>query len=155
MPTVETLPGPCGLCGETGGTRLGVDLACAACGWRYGDAPDYDLAPPRVDIVYYVRARDRVKIGTTCHPRQRLAALRFDELLAFERGDRLVEHARHVEFAKYRVGGEWFELRGELAAHVARLGLEEPWIRYARWVAEALSARDLPLGAAMVAECRD
>ena len=54
--------------------------------------PDGDLAPPRVDVVYYLRQRDhvgdRVKIGTTANPRQRLARISHQDLLAFERGDR-------------------------------------------------------------------
>jgi len=37
--------------------------------------PDPELVPPRVDIVYYLRFGDRVKIGTTASPRQRFAAL--------------------------------------------------------------------------------
>jgi hypothetical protein len=121
--------------------RNSGSLVCASCGWRYGDAPDYDLPLPRVDVVYYVRAGDHLKIGTSSKPRQRFAALRFDELLAFELGDRTVEQARHLEFAALRGTGEWFEFRDGLVTHVSRLRADgpSPWVRYARWVSAALT----------------
>lgn len=134
----EALPDRCRLCGTSAGAREADELVCADCGWRHGDVPDYDLAPVRVDVVYYLRAGDRLKIGTSSKPRQRLAALRFDELLAFEPGDRTLEQARHREFAALRGTGEWFEFRDELAEHVERLSAAgPPWVRYARWVSEA------------------
>lgn len=122
--------------------RTNETLRCASCGWRYGDAPDYDLPRPRVDVVYYVRFADRLKIGTSANPRQRLAALRFEELIAFERGDRLLERRRHEEFAELRGTGEWFRLGDPLLGHVRRLrAAGEPWTLYGRWVARALGAR--------------
>jgi hypothetical protein len=128
------------------GVRIDGAWCCADCGWRYGDAPDPDLPPPRVDVVYYIRYDRRVKIGTSRRPRQRLASIRHDELLAFERGDRSVEQQRHREFAEIREGGEWFTLTPELRAHVATLRLEgDPWLLYARWLSRALQgADDLP-----------
>ena len=59
------MPGPCLLCGGTRGTRADDGWRCAVCLWRYGDAPDADLPPPRVDVVYYLRFDARVKIGTS------------------------------------------------------------------------------------------
>ncbi|HKT56297.1 MAG TPA: GIY-YIG nuclease family protein [Microbacterium sp.] len=132
------LPGPCALCGGTAGVRRADGPVCAVCGWRYGDAPDFDLPPPRVEVVYYLRYRDRIKIGTTRNPRQRLAAIWHDELLGFERGGRAVEQARHRRFAHLREGGEWFTATPELLAHVDGLGSGDPWHAYARWVAESL-----------------
>lgn len=135
------MPGPCALCGSADGVRAADGWRCAVCGWRVGDVPDAELPRPRIDVVYYLRFADRVKIGTTTNPRQRLAAIRHDELLAFERGDRVLEHARHVQFAAVREGGEWFTATQELLAHAASLsGGADPWHRYARWLAEALSA---------------
>lgn len=135
----HTLPGPCTLCGGGAGTRVAVGWVCDACGWRYGDVPDYDLPLPRIDVVYYLRYDRRVKIGTSRRPRQRLAGIRHDELLAFERGGRDVEQRRHREFATAREGGEWFTLTPELGAHIAALrAAGSPWQLYARWLAETL-----------------
>jgi hypothetical protein len=117
---------------------------CAVCEWRHGDVPDDELPPPRVDVVYYLRFEDRVKIGTTANPRQRLAALRHDELLALERGDRMLERRRHEQFAAERFDRtEWFRLSPGLAEHIAavRGGPIDPWHRFARWTSEALAVR--------------
>ena len=139
MPSDSPLPGPCPLCGSGRGTRVGGVWVCVLCEWRYGDAPDPDLPLPRIDVVYYVRFDRRVKIGTSMRPRQRLASIRHDELLAFERGGRSVEQARHREFAASREGGEWFTLGTELKAHISGLRTGgDPWRLYARWLSEAL-----------------
>ncbi|MBO9626939.1 MAG: GIY-YIG nuclease family protein [Microbacterium sp.] len=133
------LPGPCALCGALRGTRIAGALHCADCDWRYGDAPDADLPLPRIDVVYYLRYDRRVKIGTTRRPRQRLSAIRHDELLAFERGDRAVEKQRHRQFADVREGGEWFMLSGDLVDHIAALrAAGAPWTLYGRWLSDAL-----------------
>ena len=101
--------------------------------------PDADLPRPRIDVVYYLRYDRRVKIGTSMRPRQRLASIRHDELLAFERGGRTVERRRHLEFAEAREGGEWFTLTAPLRAHIAGLSSGgSPWELYARWLSEAL-----------------
>jgi hypothetical protein len=84
-----------------------------------------------------------VKIGTSRRPRQRLASIRHDELLAFERGGRAVEQQRHREFAAIREGGEWFTWTDELRAHVGALQEEgEPWPLYGRWLSGALRGID-------------
>lgn len=112
---------------------------CAVCGWRFGDSPDPELPLPRIDVVYYIRYDQRVKIGTSRRPRQRLASIRHHELLAFERGGRAVEQQRHQEFASVREGGEWFTLTGEVRAHVDGLRRAgDPWALYARWLSDAL-----------------
>jgi hypothetical protein len=114
---------------------------CAVCGWGYGDVPDPDLPLPHVEVVYYIRFDRRVKIGTSRRPRQRLASIRHDELLAFERGGRSVEQQRHRDFAALREGGEWFTFSAPLDAHVAGLRARgEPWSLYARWFAAAMRA---------------
>ncbi|MFK3679074.1 GIY-YIG nuclease family protein [Microbacterium sp. NPDC090218] len=143
MSTNRALPGPCALCGGTLGVRPDEAWCCAACGWRYGDVPDADLPLPRVDVVYYIRFDERVKIGTSWRPRQRLASIRHQELLAFERGGRSIEQQRHREFASIREGGEWFTFTRELRTHVARLRHEgDPWLLYARWLSRALQGAD-------------
>ncbi|TFV82375.1 GIY-YIG nuclease family protein [Microbacterium sp. dk485] len=140
----DLLPSPCLVCRSRLGVRWPSGWLCAACEWRYGDVPDDDLPPPRVDVVYYLRYSDRVKIGTTANPRQRLAAIRHDDLLAFERGDRTLEQRRQGEFAADRFEGtEWFRLSERLAAHIAVLaaGVGDPWMLWTRWRSEALARR--------------
>ncbi|GAA1147618.1 GIY-YIG nuclease family protein [Microbacterium oxydans] len=139
MSSELTLPGPCALCGNARGVRRDGALCCSSCGWRYGDAPDTDLPLPRVDVVYYIRFHRRVKIGTSRRPRQRLANIRHEELLAFERGGRAVEQQRHRDFASIREGGEWFTFTDELRTHVAALQREgDPWRLCGRWLSETL-----------------
>lgn len=136
----DLLPSPCRACGSRLGVRWPSGWLCAVCEWRHGEIPDPDLPVPRVDVVYYLRYGDRVKIGTTADPRRRLAAIRHDEVLAFERGDRLRERRRHEQFAAERYPRtEWFRLSDPLRAHIDVLaaGVEDPWSRVARWRSEA------------------
>jgi len=138
------LPAPCLACGATSGSRVPTGWICATCGWRVGDIADSDLPPVRVDVVYYLRFGDRIKIGTSGNPRARLAQLRFDELLAFERGDRATERRRHAQFAPYRFpGSEWFHENDALTSHVRSLvaGVTDPWDLYKRWRSELLARR--------------
>jgi len=140
----DVLPSPCLACGSRLGVRYPSGWLCAVCEWKVGDVPDEDLDRIRVDVVYYLRFGDRIKIGTSGNPRARLASQRFDELLAFERGDRLVEQRRHAQFAGHRFPRtEWFQSHEALLAHidVLRAGVEDPWARYARWVSEQLALR--------------
>lgn len=140
----DLLPAPCRLCGSRLGVRWPSGWLCAVCEWPHGEVPDDDLAPPRVDVVYYLRHGDRLKIGTTANPRQRLGAIWHEEVLAFERGDRGLERRRHEQFAADRFpGSEWFHLTPRLREHVASVaaGVADPWDAYARWVAEAQSLR--------------
>ncbi len=140
----DALPSPCLACGSRLGVRYPSGWLCAICEWRVGDIPDSDLSDLRVDVVYYIRYRGRIKIGTSASPRQRLAALPVDELLAFERGDRLVEQRRHEQFASHRIARtEWFEQHEALDDHIRRLsaGVDDPWSRYALWKSEAAAKR--------------
>lgn len=140
----DVLPTPCRLCGSRLGVRWPSGWLCAVCEWRHGEAVDGELPPPRVDVVYYVRFDDRIKIGTTANPRRRLTAIWHDELLAFEPGDRLVERRRHALFAEERLGRtEWFRRSPVLDAHVAELaaGVDDPWALYARWTSAAVALR--------------
>ena len=138
---VDVLPSPCLACGSRLGAHYPSGWICAVCEWRYGDVPDSDVAPPRVDVVYYLRHGERVKIGTTANPRQRFAAIWNEEVLAFERGDRRLEHQRHEQFAADRfAGSEWFRITPALTAHIDVIaGGRDPWDVYARWVSEAIA----------------
>lgn len=138
----RAMPGPCLLCGSQHGSRQSDGWHCSICTWRHGDVPDPELSRPRIDVVYYIRWNDRIKIGTSNNPRQRLRALWHDELLAFERGGREQERTRHLEFADLREGGEWFTADSRLLDHAAALrGTTEPWDAYARWVSMSLQAQ--------------
>jgi hypothetical protein len=140
----DVLPDACRACGSRVGVRYPSGWVCALCEWRVGDRPDDGLAPPRVDVVYYLRHGDRVKIGTTGNPRQRFAAIWHEQLLAFERGDRRLEQRRHAQFAGDRFeGSEWFRMSRPLRAHIAVVarGVDDPWDLYARWRSEALALR--------------
>lgn len=112
---------------------------CAWCGWHHGVVPDPELPRPRIDVVYYLRWRDRIKIGTTHNPKSRFSAITHEELLAFERGDRTIERARHAQFAELRMGGEWFSAAPELLEHCRTLrGDRDPWQTHVRWFAAEL-----------------
>ena len=140
----DVLPGPCLVCGSRVGVRYPSGWTCAVCEWRLGDVPDAEVARPRVDVVYYVRFRDRVKIGTSGNPHSRLARIPHDEVLAFERGGRLLEQRRHAQFASARLERtEWFALDEAIAAHVADLaaGIDDPWQRYDLWLSAELARR--------------
>ncbi|MET3565984.1 hypothetical protein ABIC47_001469 [Leifsonia sp. 563] len=140
----DVLPSPCVFCGSRLGVRYPSGWLCAVCEWRVGEPPPEGAVASRVDVVYYLRFRDRIKIGTTANPTQRFAALPHDEVLAFERGDRTVEHRRHEQFAHLRIPGtEWFETDPALLAHVelVRAGADDPWALLARWRSEAAALR--------------
>ncbi|SFS03949.1 hypothetical protein SAMN04487846_1728 [Microbacterium sp. cf046] len=140
----DVLPSPCRLCGSRLGVRYPSGWLCAVCEWRHSDLIDGELPRPRVDVVYYIRYDDRVKIGTSSNPRSRLSALWHDDLLAFERGDRSLEHRRHEQFADERFDRtEWFALSERLRNHIelVRAGGDDPWDRYRRWVSEAVALR--------------
>jgi hypothetical protein len=140
----DVLPSPCLACGSRLGVRYPSGWLCAVCEWRVGDIPDGELERPRVDVVYYIRYRDQIKIGTSSNPRLRLASLPHDEVLAFERGDRHVEQRRHAQFAEHRFPGtEWFAVHDALLAHIAELraGVDEPWSAYELWMSRALALR--------------
>lgn len=139
----DVLPSPCGVCGSRLGVQWATGWLCAVCEWRHGEVPDGDLPRPRVDVVYYLRYADRVKIGTTADPRQRFTAILHDEVLAFERGDRRRERARHEQFAAERFARtEWFALSAPLQRHidVLREASDDPWDLLSRWRSEALAA---------------
>ena len=140
----DTLPSPCLACGSRLGVKYPSGWLCAICEWKVGESPDDDSSGvrARVDVVYYLRFGDRIKIGTSGNPRQRLAGLRYDELLAFERGDRVLEQRRHAQFADHRIlRTEWFEVHDALVAHIRILsdGVEDPWSQHTLWLSQRLA----------------
>lgn len=71
-------------------------------------------------MVYYARIGDYIKIGYSTRLRNRLSALRVDELLACEPGTPELEQQRHREFATERIDlrRENFRPSERLKAHI-------------------------------------
>lgn len=75
--------------------------------------------------VYFIQApTGHIKIGVARSPKKRLAALQTAwpsalRILRTEPGGSEKERDYHLQFAEFRVGGEWFECRGALADFLA------------------------------------
>jgi Meiotically up-regulated gene 113 len=139
---LDLLPSPCRACGSRLGVRYPSGWICADCEWRVGEIPDEEWAAPGVEVVYYLRYHDQIKIGTSANPRLRFASIPHDEVLAFERGGRRLEQRRHAQFADHRFPGtEWFEVHDALQEHIAQIaaGVDDPWAEYGRWVSRRLA----------------
>lgn len=78
----------------------------------------------RERVVYYARMGTLCKIGFTEGVKNRMTALRPEELLATEPGGPEVERQRHEQFAELRNHGEWYRYEGPLVEHVERLRAE-------------------------------
>jgi len=140
----DVLPQPCAACGSRVGVRYPNGWVCAICDWKVGEMPDDDPVPQRVDIVYYLRVGETIKIGTSGNPRGRFTQLWHDELLAFERGGRPVEQRRHKQFGEFRhARTEYFAPHPALDRHIAELreGVDDPWQQYSFWVSQAIALR--------------
>lgn len=78
----------------------------------------FDIAKRR-PVVYYIKFRDCVKIGTTRNLQSRWSGLTATEMLyGIEYGDHRLERRRHDKFAPYRTYGEWFEDNQHIRAHI-------------------------------------
>ncbi len=93
------------------------------------DAPPRRWARPPIDrssFVYFVRASDMIKIGTSTNVSKRICALqtaspvRLDLLLVIP-GSADLERELHRKHAKLRSHGEWFRAEPALVEHVAIL----------------------------------
>ncbi len=110
---------------------------------------DPTLASMSDAIVYYIRRRDLIKIGTTTDPAERFGALMPDEILAFEPGSYTEEAFRHRQFEHLRCWGEHFTPEPELLAHIQDVrklyGDPDPsWPTAARAGRKRLEAASLP-----------
>ncbi|RUX29445.1 hypothetical protein EOA13_13515 [Mesorhizobium sp. M7A.F.Ca.US.011.01.1.1] len=70
--------------------------------------------PTAPGFVYFLLVRDRIKIGFSLQPAQRLKQLATGladpvDMFAFFRGSRSDEVAIHRTFASHHVSGEWFD----------------------------------------------
>lgn len=71
--------------------------------------------------VYFIRFSDRIKIGRSGSPTDRLRAIPHDEVLAIIPGTVDDEQGYHRRFAALRVTGEWFRAEQELRDFVTAL----------------------------------
>lgn len=65
-------------------------------------------------FVYFIQFGDRITIGFSTKPDQRIAALPHDKVLAVFPGTRLNERQLHEAFKDLRITGEWFHLDDRL-----------------------------------------
>lgn len=82
--------------------------------------------PPKTSSVYFVRSGDRVKIGTSHKPKQRIRDLQIAnpdglEVLHTMPGTFAEERQLHKQFAAHRLHGEWFHYSDEIRAYVEGL----------------------------------
>lgn len=73
--------------------------------------------------VYFLRAANTVKIGFSINPRERLRSIQTGcpedaRIVKIVEGSMKTEKLFHERFAEYRLGGEWFDLRGRLAKYL-------------------------------------
>lgn len=88
----------------------------------------------RTSIVYYIRFRDAVKVGTSIDVAQRLTNHPWEELVGIEPGGRTLEAKRHKQLRSARLDGEWFELTDEVREFIE--GVNEV---NARWYSEVFA----------------
>lgn len=77
-------------------------------------------------LVYFIRAGDRVKIGTAAEPLRRLREIQVGnpevlELLHTMPGKHADERRLHKRFASHRLAGEWFHYADEIQQYVEQL----------------------------------
>ncbi len=104
--------------------RADIEAQLAAVG-EYLDEPR-DPDAPAPGFVYYIRFRDRIKIGTSSSILGRLSNLPYDEILAIEPGGHQLERLRHQQFHEARDHGEWFAVTDQLLDHCAMLRQHYP-----------------------------
>jgi hypothetical protein len=79
---------------------------------EYAAAMAGNTSPPRL-FIYFARAGNKVKIGISKNPRQRLGSIKTGNsskvrIYYVTPGDAQKERDLHKLFAEYRVNGEWF-----------------------------------------------
>lgn len=77
--------------------------------------------------MYFIRFRDRIKIGHSIDVRDRLRAIPVDQVLAVMPGTRLDERRCHAAFADLRVQGEWFRAEPRLLEFIGLLEDDSVW----------------------------
>lgn len=126
----QSMPGPCPSCGLCGYLAVTITdrVRCLNASCHYQAWID-EFEPVRrrllfeaaadQDVIYYMKFRDRVKIGRTNNLQRRCREIVTVELVyGFELGDLQLERRRHRQFADIRAIGEWFKDTPRLRAHV-------------------------------------
>lgn len=72
-------------------------------------------------VVYFIRFRDAVKVGTTTDLSTRMNELPWEEIVGIAPGGIHAEVQHHRNLRPYRIHGEWFELTDEVAAYIQRV----------------------------------
>jgi len=86
----------------------------------------------RKEYVYFAFRHDRLKIGHTIQPRQRIRTLEtqmgaeFNKVI-FVEGKRSKEALLHRKFAEHRLIGEWFKPHPDILDYVAKLNPAAPY----------------------------
>jgi hypothetical protein len=103
----------------------GRNLARSEMDLALGTGEMAPVPPLRVipSYVYFIRFRDRIKIGTTTTLTGRLAQLPFDEILAVIPGSYDVESEWHHRYAGHREQGEWFNYTEGMLSTIRGLGI--------------------------------
>ena len=90
--------------------------------WEPGTIAYDPIAHPEPSAVYYAAFGNRIKIGTSADPWNRMAGVPHDQLIAVEPGDRTTEGERHRQFGAFLASGrEWFRDCPEIRAHASAL----------------------------------
>lgn len=89
---------------------------------EYRDALSGKSAPPQ-SFIYFARAGNKVKIGISKNPRQRLGGIRTGNsnrvsIYYVTPGDMALERELHRLFASDRVNGEWFIYSGQIRSWI-------------------------------------
>lgn len=129
----DTTPGVAGTkcpeCGSENVRSLGKSQICADCLHESNllmflstrEQPKSSTISD-LPVVYYIRHRDRIKIGTSKNWSARIANFPHDELLALETGSYQRESLRHKQFAALRVkGSEWFVAHPALVKAIQKI----------------------------------
>lgn len=72
-------------------------------------------------VVYYIRFRDAVKVGTSTNVGERLRNHPWEELIGIEPGGLKVEARRHNQFREARLDNEWFEITESVRGQIDRI----------------------------------
>lgn len=85
----------------------------------------------KAGFVYFIRCEERVKIGFSIQPMNRLTKVNADapfpcQLLGFVAVDSFTEEALHARFSAHRVHGEWFAASDEVLDFIAQNSLMSP-----------------------------
>jgi hypothetical protein len=83
--------------------------------------PPRAVKQPLAGWVYFIRFSDRVKVGYTTRPDERMHGLPHEEIIGIIPGTRADERAWHSLLADFHVVGEWFRADPQVLAMLAQV----------------------------------